>query len=519
MQTCFKPLRTLRIRPLSFTFILVILTIFLSFEDLTLEFKIHQLNKLKNLNSLLYLNQDIAASAFGTINSSKMSKRHWQEQRVDFYVYDNSKVNWLINCSKITDSPSFKLLQTASSIKSHWHHADDILFSQQILKHKWRTKDPDLAQVFVIPTLFGWFSGFHGDREYSPEEMANITCNGYTLSQMIDNTANYIMNESPYFNLTSNPFLDPFHGRPHLFVASSWYMEPYGFERTFRGHPKMREIIRASTFGHYEIPGRINYNKFYDKELNRQLNFQYAFKSPNWRCTIVVPYVDWPYKDFEYLDSSLTFENWRKRSFDFFFVGKQYKYNSTAGRYDPADAYRTRRIISDYFKSGFFGKKTYIFTERYDTPHLKWCQYEDCDVKRQCANCTFTKELIDNYENFAYDSKFALVIHGGTSSTSRLYDAITNGQIPIIISTTIAYHGLPFVRQVPWLDLAFFISQAGISDYELCRHVREIAEVPEYILKRKFERLVEYRKDVSWRDPESKVIDHILEDAKDTCRL
>ena len=74
---------------------------------------------------------------------------------VPFYVYDSPQTNWLINCSEHNN-----LLDQASDIEHHWHHGDDVIFARRILNHPWRTRNPKEADVFIIPTLLGWFSGF-----------------------------------------------------------------------------------------------------------------------------------------------------------------------------------------------------------------------------------------------------------------------------------------------------------------------------------------------------------------------
>jgi len=146
------------------------------------------------------------------------------------------------------------------------------------------------------------------------------------------------------------------------------------------------------------------------------------------------------------------------------------------------------------------------------------CSIEDC--YDQCSSCKFTKEMRQNYFKYSINSKFALMIHGDSASSARLYEAISHGQIPIIISTGIFENALPFIRQVPWQDFCFFISPIELEIDEVVELIkRHVLETPLYILKHMHGQLLKYRRDVLWSHPESLVVEHILEEARDTCRL
>ena len=368
-----------------------------------------------------------------------------------------------------------------------------------------------------------------------------MKCNGWTYLEMLKNTEDFLFDENNNKN-SIHPYLQTRNdvNRPHLIVSSHWHLHPWGFDQMVdkKYNKRMRSVFEKATVGTFEVVKMFNYNqkKFY---INAKLY------KPRWRCSVVVPYVDFPMMveekregkedgssglDFSRLEQRLKpvnevgFPLWTKRSIDFFFVGMMM---------DPsAESYKTRRLVAQamplinyktennfLFQKTDNKKVTYIVAERSSPARTKKCDYNQCHIQKTCSLCQLSPELSKNYQKYSLDSKFALIIHGDTGTTSRLYDAITNGQIPIIISTTIAYHGLPFRNKVPWLDMAFFIPVTfnDINKVDLAFLLEDVLNSPEWLLKRKFEKIVEYREDLSWSLPGSRVIENILVDAKSQC--
>ena len=73
-------------------------------------------------------------------------------------------------------------------------------------------------------------------------------------------------------------------------------------------------------------------------------------------------------------------------------------------------------------------------------------------------------------------SKFAFILPGDTASSSRLYDAISSGTVPIILSNHLLEVGLPFIDRVPWKDLVVFLGlhYTGISERFLKNKLMEV---------------------------------------------
>ena len=218
------------------------------------------------------------------------------------------------------------------------------------------------------------------------------------------------------------------------------------------------------------------------------------------------------------------------------------KMGGTGGPNDHSFAYKTRRRLSEKIFGNHFEDRSYIFAKSaYKSRKLEFRQRSKerftnqnsfCDDKEcltptpttRCSNCTATYNMKQNYKSYLINSKFAIIPNGDSGTTSRLYDAIANMQLPIILSPTIYTEGLPFISQVPWFDFCFFVDPFILGDEELRERIRRISDreiYPEYLLEHKFKVMLEHRKDVLWRLGEgqkSMVFDNILRDAMKVCR-
>lgn len=192
------------------------------------------------------------------------------------------------------------------------------------------------------------------------------------------------------------------------------------------------------------------------------------------------------------------------------------------------DGYKVRRELMQAFDREEFKDFRYIFAiNDFSEPPPNYKgppeYYADCDMgwcTNQCSGCKFTHEMRSWYDDFGINTKFGFMIQGDTCTSARLYESIANGQIPIIISTSIYENGLPFIRQVPWFDFTFIINPMGTTIEEIVRLIKKkVMKTPIYVIQHMYETMLKYRKHVLWNHPESLVINHILEDAKDTCRL
>ena len=398
-----------------------------------------------------------------------------QKPKPKFFIYNSPEFNWYKNCTK--SHP-----KTFDTLKNIVFNSDDIYFLEQAENHPQRIFDPNLADIFVIPVLFGFYSGvnpplaakyknilFH----FSQIKKNGFKCGGndYSITKMLEITAKALI-ESPYFQRNN--------GNDHLIVASHWRLAT-STETMFNGKETKiwLEILRNITVGSFEVIPRnsVSFKNGIPARLSSVENRPWI--NP-WRCTIITPYVDIGIHPKYLIDDTdlLNFKNWLNRPLDFFMIGKMIGVDMS-----HKNAYVTRRRLERIFEnSEYFKDKKIIYARTIgDTVDpkngLEACDENLCfrsifDFEDQghdrhqsrgrilpikCVHCTATTKMTENYKNYLIQSKFSLIIHGDTPTTSRLYDAISNLQIPIILSPTIYHTGLPFLEKVPWYDFCIFV--------------------------------------------------------------
>ena len=404
-----------------------------------------------------------------------------------------------------------------------YYRNDDFIFTSKIYSHNWRTDNPEQAEVFIIPTLLGWYcSNYHkgvmNKRIFcTGNDFYNYSINPkIPVEKVVDNTVTFLT-EDPRSQIHSRNF------KPHVMVASHCAVLQH-YDQCLVKHKNMRKLLNQKvTFFTYESSIR----RHYDRNENQLDTF--TLKTPRFRCILPVPYVDWPFLSYQKLENNgfLSFENWKNRPIDFFFIGKMHKRKTGNGKNNKNQvppSYMTRKIIFDQFK--FELNKTFILAERQVENFSDWpfCDQTSCLSTFRCTKCKFRDRpnLQLNYKTLGIQSKFSLIIHGDTSSTSRLYDAITNGQIPIFISPNIYFDSLPFANKINWLDLGYFVpiySGDVVNVNQIFEMIVGFANLPDYMHKMRFEKLLEHRRDLSWLHPRSAVIENILFDAVKSCRI
>ena len=194
------------------------------------------------------------------------------------------------------------------------------------------------------------------------------------------------------------------------------------------------------------------------------------------------------------------------------------------------------------------------------TDQLRFCNIPFCVGLGSCTNCIIMKNPL--YDSWMANSKFSLILQGGfiknqiqdkksnfgviwgnfgskqviqgrfspvswrffqtclvpgdTASSSRLYDAIRQGSIPIIIGNHQFEVGLPFLWKVQWRDLAFFIPDHFDADF-IKKSLRAIENYPVKLLEKRWQVLMKFKNDVSWASTESKVVKNVLREAQWRC--
>eukprot|EP00911_Craspedida_sp_UC1_P000905 UC1_evm1s691 len=76
--------------------------------------------------------------------------------------------------------------------------------------------------------------------------------------------------------------------------------------------------------------------------------------------------------------------------------------------------------------------------------------------------------LVTDYAVNMHRARFCLVLHGDSSTSRRLFDALAAGCIPLVIEDHLVFQGnLPLYPWLPWSDMAVFMPELGfLSDPE-----------------------------------------------------
>lgn len=368
-----------------------------------------------------------------------------------------------------------------------YFHGDDVIWIELISKHPWRTFDPEKAKIFIIPAMVGF-------RTNQPR----LSCGGKTQDRILDDMAKQLLTEPTFIK---NQGID------HLIVSSHFKLRNNAKWRLMSEN--FLRVTRQIKFANFEILHNRNYNHK-GSRIWPEL----------WKCSLVVPYVDNSLLNRPEITNSqrqkiLTYDAWKQRHYDLFFIGGLDGRTSYKARLDINQGLNSHNLFRDFkfiyaaSKSKSLGKTT----EAMKNP----CNQTKCETTN-CANCLATDSMKSKYVNYLVDSKFALVIHGDTPSTSRLYDAISSGAIPIIVSSDLYIEGLPFIDKVPFYDFCFFINES-LNVEEIYQQIYKVVrETPEYILKYRFEKMVKHIDDVSWRSKTTRIVENILYDSLKVCR-
>ena len=478
--------------------------------------------------------------------------------RIPFYIYDFEETNWYSNCIK--DYPWLDYTIPENFDKQWYYHSDDFIFIKRILNHPWRVLKPEQAEVFILPTLFSFYSGFgnheSADPENEPQEnlryggpwnLDNLKCNGKSFDELVTIMTQFLVESETFQKYGQVDDTDNY--RTHLMVNSHFFVSNENTMELLFGKHNMflREVLPNFSMGTFESlihKSFVGWDTRSKKAKIAEQMDRVIKQKPAWRCSVIVPYVEnkWLPGNYSKIDRYLEnggFSQWKKREYDLFFVGRMQMKLSYLTRRMVADSLqRTHELMTDLKDKPL----TYLVTESYSPtiqyrylaghnnenegegePLFPTCTELDCLTLKRCTSCQLTPEIQNLHNAIGLNSKFALIIHGDTSTTSRLYDAIMNGLIPIIISPSLYQDGLPFQSIVPWRDISFNLPFSWLDDKLdtkiIAKNLYNIVNYPEYLLEHKFKKLVKIRKELSWLDPGSRIIENILDDAKNQCIL
>lgn len=315
--------------------------------------------------------------------------------------------------------------------KCNWSTTDqnslpEIAMHSALERHHWRTMNAEDADLFFVPAyLTDSSKGNCGDHE------ANL-----------DSLASYL-NDSRYFHRK--------RGADHLIAAFQFDIKVGGWgchyfsSATVLKNPSLTNMLVA----HFE-----------NRDFDGAVSIPYGAQRPD-------------------LDEA-AIPSFDTRSRSFFLMGQadcrfEYRERRVALTKLPS-AFLDSAIIETEFKlinsqktntqhsedcSGNTEFNTSTYPAELVIPPLPYCSSLPTDAHSGCRYSGFNDE---KYIEYGLDSKYFLMIHGDSPSSSRLYDAIHFGAIPFIIADNFSQLAMPFPDELPWQEFAVFITQRAFFE-------------------------------------------------------
>lgn len=312
-------------------------------------------------------------------------------------------------------------------------------------------------------------------------------------------------------NITHSKYLTQFPDR-HLIVASHWSV----VNAEGKWPRAVTSLLSKITLGSYEIWNHTSYQA----RPNHRFTFNPLRPQP--KCTVVVPYVE-KSKFYQMPGQSLfkySFSDWLSRKYDFMFLGRySAHYRGYRVRYKLGDQLD---ILSYYIEQNELPNYNYVYANSKTFGHdvslnsyVPPCPNATANVLKNCI--LDSKQFPRAYLDLLIDSKFGLVISGDTPSTSRLYDLISSGSIPIILSRYLLQQGLPFIQKIPYYKFCYFIDEERSVPKVYLDLLRITRGTSQYELQEKFENLKFYAKELLWRLDGRQVMENILVETAQGC--
>ena len=159
-------------------------------------------------------------------------------------------------------------------------------------------------------------------------------------------------------------------------------------------------------------------------------------------------------------------------------------------------------------------------------PHLMAGQELPATTTAAClAPCNDLKQLAHGACHGSYHagevlrrSRFSLCLRGDSPSSSRLYDAVRYGAIPLFVSDHIWRVGLPFQCWVPWRLLSRTVPE-GTFLHDPGAALRNVSATTDAFAEKRMRGLLGYfARDLLWRHPRSRVAENVLRAAANARR-
>lgn len=387
---------------------------------------------------------------------------------VPFYMYDDPAllVGLMVECmaAKERDAeegrrwsmPSFDLRYNSSRGTVHEFSASKY-FVRMMMTHPWRTWDPKVAEVFIVPTdvepvyLEEGSQGPCSARQYQVHLWGAIQA------------------------LFEKPHIRAKQGADHF-----WMMSQNDPERLIEKHaPELAEEIRALNYLHFMSVGAMELFPLRSLEAHPVRESIFVLNGTRrkraWRCSMPVPFVQsFPFAD-SAQESFASFTAWTRRKYLF--------YHQFSGLYQDD---RSRELRTQALKIP--GVPRY--------PQRVWVgdRFVESD------------SLLQGFRS----SRFCFAIAGRKGgATRKFYDAVAHGCIPVVIMDQWRFSFSPFSGHVRHEDYAIFVPEERWLN-DLPGVIRELEDMPYHKLAVRYRALRDVAPFLVYDRPDSHALGAVL---------
>ena len=346
--------------------------------------------------------------------------------------------------------------------KGYWCTGTEWLMQARV--HPWRVKDPAKAKLFVV--------GFDACRSFAHR----YKCEGKTHFDRV-NAIFEALAESPWYRRKGGQ--DHFWHLPHntlpvaLLGKHQWRQNT---KTAFFPNPPQADLIRNMSVGRY-----ISYHL--TLSTPNRYGFQSAQRSwvkeeERWGCTVVLPIVT---PRSLWMPDTVTFEQWERRSTLIFFRGN----NGNGGGCYMRNGQHARGKAVELGATATGLPKSILTNAHAASPEA------------------YRAEILD--------AKYCLVFACDDPQTSRFFDAVAAGCIPVVINDAWRIAVSPFSSQINYDAFTITIPEFAWTD-EPAAAAHLVYDHPRDVQRRRFEGLKRHRPEIMFRHPQSNVGTRVLKE-------
>lgn len=323
-------------------------------------------------------------------------------------------------------------------------------FIKNAMAHPWRVRDPAKAKIFVVP--------FDVSASYAAK-----SCGGSDHWTRLRRVINALYDSVWYQRNT---------GRDHFWTIPA-YQLPKALRQGTKFFPSFAQegILQNMTVGRY-----LNY--FQSIRHRTNIGFTsgpgaWPFEPEEWGCTIATPILS--AKSIT-LQNEYSFDHWNRRNVFMFFRGRGHC------------AYRSAKVA----------RTTAV---RLGMQNLSWPTRIIMSDEHASSRDAYFSEILD--------SKYCLIFACDDPQTSRFYDAIAAGCIPIVINDAWRPGVAAFTSRINYDAFTVTVPES-LWNSNPAAALHFAYDQPQAALRKRYDALMRARPQLLWRHPQSKVVENLM---------